>query len=65
MIADNAGFNDPSFVKTVGALVEGRSTARAFAVGKPGTVSAIINEIYKKKTGNDLDDPPARAMQGF
>jgi branched-chain amino acid transport system substrate-binding protein len=65
MIADNAGFNDPSFVNSSGALVEGLVNRSSFAVGKPGTVSAIINEMYKKKTGNDLDDPSARAMQGM
>ena len=65
MIADNAGFNDPSFVKTSGALVEGLVNRSSFAVGKPGSVSAVVNELYKKKTGNDLDDPSARAMQGL
>src|SRR5690606_308309 len=52
MIADNSGFNDPSFVKTSGALVEGLINRSSFAVGKPGSVSAIVNEMYKKKTGN-------------
>src|SRR5262245_24079052 len=65
MIADNAGFNDPSFVSTSGALVEGLVNRSSFAVGKPGSVSAVVNELYKKKTGNDLDDPSARAMQGM
>ncbi len=65
MIADNAGFNDPSFVQTSGALVDGLINRSSFAIGKPGSVSAIINEMYKKKTGHDLDDPSARAMQGF
>jgi branched-chain amino acid transport system substrate-binding protein len=65
MIADDAGFNDPSFVATSGALVDGLVNRSSFAVGKPGSVSAVINELYKKKTGNDLDDPSARAMQGM
>ena len=65
MIADNAGFNDPSFVRTSAQLVEGLINRSAFAAGKPGSVSAIINEMFKKKTGNDLDDPSARAMQGL
>jgi len=65
MIADNAGFNDPSFVATSGALVERLVNRSSFAVGKPGSVSAVINELYKKKTGYDLDDPSARAMQGM
>jgi branched-chain amino acid transport system substrate-binding protein len=65
MIADNAGFNDPSFVKTSGNLVEGLINRSAFAAGPPGSVSAIVNDMFKKKTGNDLDDPSARAMQGL
>ncbi len=65
MIADNAGFNDPSFVNSSGALVEGLVNRSSFAAGKPGSVSAVVNEMYKKKTQNDLDDPSARAMQGL
>lgn len=66
MIADDAGFNDPSFVKTMSSLVEGLISRSAFAAGKPGSVAAIFNELYKKKTGGDeLDDVSARALQGF
>src|SRR6516164_3823738 len=65
MLADDAGFNDPSFVNTSAALVDGLINRSSFAVGKPGSVSATINGLYKKKTGNDLDDPSARAMQGM
>jgi branched-chain amino acid transport system substrate-binding protein len=64
MIADDAGFNDPSFVRTMASSVEGLISRSAFAAGKPGSVSAVINEMYKKKTGDDLDDVSARAMQG-
>jgi branched-chain amino acid transport system substrate-binding protein len=65
MIADDAGFNDPSFVKSSGMLVEGLINRSSFAPGKPGSISAIINEMYKKKTGVDLDDPSGRGLQGF
>ena len=65
MIADNAGFNYPSFVSTSGALVEGLVNRSSFAPGKPGTLSALVNDLYKKKTNVDLDDPSARAMQGM
>jgi branched-chain amino acid transport system substrate-binding protein len=64
MIADDAGFNDPSFVRTMAPMVEGLISRSAFAAGKPGTVSAVINALFKKKTGDDLDDVSARAMQG-
>lgn len=65
LIADDAGFNDPSFVKTSGKLVEGLISRSAFAPGAPGSVSAVIYDLYKKKTSNDLDDASARAMEGF
>jgi branched-chain amino acid transport system substrate-binding protein len=66
MIADNAGFNDPAFVKSLGSSVEGLVNRSTFAGGKPGSVPAIFNELYKKKTGgDDLDDVSARGLQGF
>jgi branched-chain amino acid transport system substrate-binding protein len=66
MIADNAGFNDPAFVKSLGTSVEGLVNRSTFAGGKPGSVPYIFNELYKKKTGgDDLDDVSARGLQGF
>jgi branched-chain amino acid transport system substrate-binding protein len=65
MIADNAGFSDPSFIKSVGKLAQGVFNRSSFAVGPPGSPSFLINEIYKKKSGDDLDDTAARQMQGF
>jgi len=66
MIADNAGFNDPAFVKSLGTQVEGLVNRSTFAGGKPGSVPYLFNELYKKKTnGDDLDDVSARGLQGF
>jgi branched-chain amino acid transport system substrate-binding protein len=65
MIADNAGFNDPAFVKAMGSQVEGLINRSAYAGGKPGTVPYIFNELYKAKAGVDLDDVSVRGLQGF
>ena len=66
MIADNAGFNDPSFIKQMGSTVEGLVNRSAFSGGKPGTVPYIFNELYKKKSGgDDLDDVSVRGLQAF
>jgi len=66
MIADNAGFNDPAFVKSLGTSVEGLVNRSTFAGGKPGSVPTLFNELYKKKTGGDsLDDVSARGLEGF
>ena len=38
---------------------------RAFASGKPGSNSYIVNKMFKAKYNRDLDDTSARWMQGF
>jgi branched-chain amino acid transport system substrate-binding protein len=66
LIADDGGFNDPAFVKAMGAETEGLISRSVFAPGKPGSVAAICDALYKKKTGGDgLDDVSSRALQGF
>jgi branched-chain amino acid transport system substrate-binding protein len=66
LIADDGGFNDPAFVKAMGSVTEGLISRSVFAPGKPGSVAAICDELYKKKTNGDgLDDVSARALQGF
>ena len=65
MMADNAGFSDPSLIKTVGKSVQGIFNRSSFAIGPPGSPTFLINEIYKKKSGDDMDDTAARQMQGF
>jgi branched-chain amino acid transport system substrate-binding protein len=66
MMADDAGFNDPAFVKQMGAQVEGLVSRSAFAAGKPGSIPALFDALYKKKSGGDgLDDGSARGLQGF
>ncbi|HEX9470542.1 MAG TPA: ABC transporter substrate-binding protein, partial [Bradyrhizobium sp.] len=60
MMADNAGFSDPSLVKTVGKLAQGVFNRSSFSIGPPGSPTFLINEMYKKKSGDDLDDTSAR-----
>src|SRR6266852_5137669 len=65
MMADNAGFSDPSLIKTAGKLVQGVFNRSSFSIGPPGSPTFLINEMYKKRSGDDLDDTAARMMQGF
>jgi len=65
MIADNAGFSDPSTLKSVGNIIQGVFNRSSWGIGAPGSPSFKINELFKKKTGNDLDDTTARMMQGM
>ncbi|MGA2942558.1 MAG: ABC transporter substrate-binding protein [Xanthobacteraceae bacterium] len=65
IIGDDAGFSDPSFIPNVGDLAQGAFNRSAFDVGRPGTNSYIIDQMFKAKYGRDLDDTSARWMQGF
>ena len=65
IIGDDAGFSDPSFIPAVGDITQGVLDRSAWAEGAPGSVTYLINEMYKKKTGRDLDDTSGRWMQAF
>ena len=65
LIGDDSGFSDAAFLASVGNLAQGAINRSAFDIGKPGSVPFIVNEMYRKKRGADLDDTSARAMQGF
>lgn len=65
LIADDAGYSDPSFIKAVGKISVGAFNRSSWSVGAPGSPTAIIAEMYKKKSGDEMDDTAARQMQGF
>jgi len=65
IIGDDAGFSDPAFIPAVGEIAQGAMNRSAWDLGRPGGNSYKINELFKKKTGRDLDDTSARWMQGF
>ena len=65
IIGDDSGFSDPAFIPAVGDLAQGVMNRSAWAVGKPGSVTAVINELFKAKTGHELDDTSARSMQAM
>lgn len=65
IIGDDAGFSDPTFIPNAGELAQGAINRSAFDIGKPGSNSYIVNQLFKTKYGRDLDDTSARWMQGF
>src|ERR1700712_1617035 len=65
MIADDSGYSDPSFIKSVGKISQGVFNRSSWSVGPPGSPTYLINEMYKKKSGDEMDDTAARQMQGF
>lgn len=65
LLADDAGYSDPSFIKAVGKISQGVFNRSSWVVGPPGSASAVIADMYKKKSGEEMDDTVARQMQGF
>src|SRR5438552_9757820 len=65
LLADDAGYSDPSFIKAVGKLSVGAFNRSSWSVGPPGSATAIIAKMYKDKSGDELDDTAGRQMTGF
>ncbi len=67
LIAQDAGWTDPTFLKEMGKEAEGHITRAPFALDlatkKP--LVAPVNEMFKKLGGRDLSDISARAFTGF
>src|ERR1700686_389163 len=65
VIADDSGYSDPSFIKAAGKMSQGLLNRSSWSVDPPGSPTALIAEMYKKKSGDDMDDTAARQMQAF
>jgi branched-chain amino acid transport system substrate-binding protein len=65
IIGDDTGFSDPAFIANVGGIAQGVLDRSAWDKGKPGTVTAKINDMFKARTGYELDDTSARNMQAL
>jgi branched-chain amino acid transport system substrate-binding protein len=67
ILAQNAGWTDPTFVREMGRDVEGHITRAPFALDLAAKKPLIsqVNELFKKQGGRDMSDVPARAFTGF
>jgi branched-chain amino acid transport system substrate-binding protein len=63
ILADDAGFNDLSFIPAVGAISQNLMSRSTWNLGPPGSLSARINDVFKAKVGRDMDDASARDME--
>jgi branched-chain amino acid transport system substrate-binding protein len=63
----NAGFEVPEFVNTLGDTAVGSLTRTVFIpkIAQVKPVAAKINAMYKAKTGNDLSGASARSFTGL
>jgi len=65
IIADDSGYSDPSFIKSVGKITQGVFNRSSWSVGPPGSPTAFIADMYKKQSGDEMDDTAGRQMQAF
>ncbi len=68
IVAQNAGFTDPTFITTMGKDAEGAITRSPYNSDLEGRIPLLakVNAIFKKHSnGRDLSDVPARAFTGF
>ena len=68
IVAQNAGFTDPTFITTLGKDAEGSITRSPYNSDLEGRIPLLakVNAIFKKHSnGRDLSDVPARAFTGF
>ena len=68
IVAQNAGFTDPTFINTMGRDAEGAITRSPYNADLEGRIPLLakINTIFKKHSnGRDLSDVPARVFTGF
>jgi branched-chain amino acid transport system substrate-binding protein len=65
-LANDAGFIDSRFVQEVGSQVQGVLTRDVWSNDIAATVPILkkINELYKAKTGKELNGNNARSMEG-
>jgi branched-chain amino acid transport system substrate-binding protein len=68
LLAQNAGYTDPTFIATLGSDAEGAITRSPFNTDLAKTIPLIndVNAAFKKHSnGRDLSDVPVRAFTGF
>ncbi|MCH8002783.1 MAG: ABC transporter substrate-binding protein, partial [Proteobacteria bacterium] len=66
-IAQNAGYNDPTFRETMGKDAEGVISRSPFSMDMAAKIPIIndLNELYKKHSGGtEIYDPPIRSFVG-
>jgi branched-chain amino acid transport system substrate-binding protein len=68
IVAQNAGFTDPTFISTMGKDAEGSISRSPFNGDLANRIPLIpkVNELFKKQSnGRELSDVPARVFTGM
>ena len=67
IISQNGGFIEPTFLKAVGARADGIISRASFVLdlAKSRPSLKVVNELYKKRSGKDLNDNTAREFMAL
>jgi branched-chain amino acid transport system substrate-binding protein len=64
LVAQDAGFNDPTFIKTIDRLAEGIISRSSFSLdlAQKRPFVKTVNDIFRQRAGKDLADSSSRAF---
>ena len=65
IIGDDGGFNDPSFVTSVGGISQGLMSRSVWSRGAKGSLTDRLAAAFKARTGIEIDDLSGRVLQAF
>jgi branched-chain amino acid transport system substrate-binding protein len=65
IIGDDGGFNDPSFIRSVGPVSQGLLSRSVWSGGASGSLTDRFGAAFKARTGAEMDDLTGRVTQAF
>jgi branched-chain amino acid transport system substrate-binding protein len=65
VIGDDGGFNDPSFIASVGPISQSVMSRSVWSRGAPGSLTDRFAAAFKAKTGAEMADLAGRVIQAF
>jgi branched-chain amino acid transport system substrate-binding protein len=67
LVAQDAGFSDPTFISNIGKLADGIISRGSFAldIALKRPFVQTVSDMFKKRTGKDLSDVTSRAFTGM
>ncbi len=66
VLGEDAGFNDPALIRSIGTLADGVLSREVWSVsvGKKNALARQVNDLYKKRFGEDMTGDDSRSFTG-
>ncbi len=66
ILGEDAGFNDPALIRSIGQLAEGILSREVWSVSvtKTNALARQVNDVYRKRFGEDMTGDDSRAFTG-